>query len=210
MTLSIFDSCTTLAHCAHCQRVKDIKMHVLAATTVTTGHAGNIQSVCHELYLSPPNWVYFGFGKQREKKGGLWVKCEEKSKRKIKLPHVWLSVHHLAWKKKKKRGDLVNLMLCNFLPSEHMLWEGRGSHPSWATVAECHSSSQIVVYNRGESSVSHITPLEVTLSCRPRQHDSDRGSSARSMYSKAILDQACFIVLLLSLHCFSVNSGKLR
>ena len=42
---------------------------------------------------------------------------------------------------------------------------------------------QIVVYNRGKSSVSHITPLEVTLSCRPGQHDSDRASSARPMYS---------------------------
>lgn len=67
-----------------------------------------------------------------------------------------------------------------------MSLEGRGSHPSWAMVAECHSSSQIVVYNRGNSSVSHITPLEVTLSCRPRQHDSDRASSARPMYSTVI------------------------
>lgn len=84
----------------------------------------------------------------------------------------------------KKKTWLIWL-LCNFLPGEHMGWEGRGSHPSWAMVSECHSS-QIVVYNRGNSSVSHITPLEVTLSCHPMQHDSDRASSAGPMYSTVI------------------------
>lgn len=34
--------------------------------------------------------------------------------------------------------------------------------------------------------MSHITPLEVTLSCRPRQHESDGTGSAGPMYSTVI------------------------
>lgn len=118
----------------------------------------------------------------REKKKGLWVNVRKRVRGKWNFHmYGWAFV---TWKEE----DLVNLMLCNFFfsPGEHMRWVGRGSHPSWAMVAECHSSSQIVVYNSGNSSVSHITPLEVTLSCRPRQHDSDGTSSARPMYSTVI------------------------
>lgn len=79
----------------------------------------------------------------------------------------------------------------------------------WAVERPC--SSQIVVYNRGNGSVSHITPLEVTLSRCPRKHESDRSSSgARLLCSPVIffflLYQPHLTMLLLSLHHFSVNS----
>lgn len=80
----------------------------------------------------------------------------------------------------------------------------------WAVERPC--SSQIVVYNRGNGSVSHMTPLEVTLSRCPRKHDSDSSSSgARLLCFPAIfffflLYQPHLTMLLLSLHRFSVNS----
>lgn len=102
-------------------------------------------------------------------------------------------------KRRRKKEELVDFMLCNFLLGDHMRWEGRRSHPSWAMVAESHSSSQIVVYNRGNSSVSHITQPEVTLSCHPRQCDWGGRSSADPMYSTVIPARSGLMVLLLSL-----------
>lgn len=48
----------------------------------------------------PPAESILGLVNRERKKKLFAGKLEEKSKRKIKLPHVWLSVHHLVWGKK--------------------------------------------------------------------------------------------------------------
>lgn len=153
LTLTIFNNHTTLTQSVHCQREWKTWRDSLCCCYFRTcwKYTG-----CTMSYTSfPPNESILGLV-NRGKKMQFVGKLEERSKRKIKRAHVWLSVHHLLWKKKRFIWKKANLMLCNFLVSMHMQGEKkkwrRGSHPSWAMVAECHSPSQIVVYNRGNSS----------------------------------------------------------
>lgn len=111
---------------------------------LTTKSKARKYRVCPKPYLLPPTMSILG--SVNTEKIVLWSVAW--NKRKIKLPHVILNVH---------RWDLANVMSCNF-PGERREWEGRGSHPSWATATKCHSSSHSVVYYSRNTSVSHITP----------------------------------------------------